>query len=1286
MAGMAVVLLLALLTSGSAEEVEADPSNLRIMEAADDLVFIRSPLAPGYCPSSGGSTTYEYISGINYTRNPSGTMIITVEVFITNPTGCTYGNPCPEYDNSPEYVNAWVDWDGDGVFESHEKVIDEALTSYLGLNYYGTMTTSEIVTIPNGSANTTWLRVNLGWDYDPNDPCESSWTWGDVFDEQISTETELPQIEDIVVTGPPGDEDNPMTTYPVTLEAITSTVPGFVIDSISWSGDDIPSGATGSPYTYTPAAGTHGNKNVQCTITYEKTATAETGEDTMAKGYKLFFEKSGDEDSDGEPNWFEHWATDGAVPRLGEAYYDPAMVYYGCFGCTGTRVELGPSAAGQHYGSAIVLNTYFGTESFGGPSITGIDCASEVVAHEFYHKWVWQNWQSGGMWVGKTDSDQSGSYDDDLPDDYENTVSHTWNNDTDTYDLEHKKSSIYKYYGDQEYMAMRTGNLTKGNPAKDWANPGKQTNSLYDTVDVAVKSLFSMDNGPLKANFTGLNTEEGEDTDADGLYEYLTVTSELNVTTGGMGNMVAILKDLSGNQISVVNRPLDLSMGIQNITVRFDGVDVWNHGVNGSYNVSMVMSNEFDHPSDVDNQYFATSAYRYTDFQFRAAEFTRNYSELTVDTDSDKLYNYLIINVGTYVRESGEYTVVGWLYDGNETKITTTHNTTHLNTGKNMVMLLFSGEDIRYSRLSGPYYLRYLTLMEDGEQIDFILDAYSTDDYRFDRFQTREAELRDSYESWGKDPNKNKFYDYLTVAVGIRTYEPGKYTVLGDLYDEKGNMVGQVSGEKEFEGTGTEYIQLNFLGKDIFLNGMDGPYFLKHVSLIGENGIVDYQEDAHATSAYKVGMFRPLVMLAGAYKDEGEDADGNGLYDNLTVCAAVLTTDSGRCVLHARLVDQNGKEILWAKNAADVTGCLYNFGVDDLKSDEMKACIPNTICINFSGEYINANQEDGPYEVSDVFVYHTGDVFVPDYARKPAKTAEYGFTQFEKAGILTGVVVDSNGNPVPNSVVIIEGVDYDYADSHGKYLLTILKSGTYEVRADPPTGSELIGDSATITATVGEKVVYNFTLVTGEELKNKVYLNPDVSRARFCSTTTVEIWVDAADLKSGQIELLYDPNCAEVVNFIRNKEVFALGGWNHQAGREWITFATEKEGITGKYLVGKLEIHCIDDSCKCSTPFKFGDKSALFDPMGDRIKTNWMNGEFECWCALCGDVNCDGKVNMGDVILLLNHVTYGYSICDRWAADVNCDGEIDMGDVGLLHNYVTYKEYPLRCCELKVEK
>jgi hypothetical protein len=69
--------------------------------------------------------------------------------------------------------------------------------------------------------------------------------------------------------------------------------------------------------------------------------------------------------------------------------------------------------------------------------------------------------------------------------------------------------------------------------------------------------------------------------------------------------------------------------------------------------------------------------------------------------------------------------------------------------------------------------------------------------------------------------------------------------------------------------------------------------------------------------------------------------------------------------------------------------------------------------------------------------------------------------------------------------------------------------------------------------------------------------------------------------------------------------------------------------------------------------------------------------------GMCGDVNCDKTINIGDVTLLLNHwgAPSTYPLCLDWAGDVNCDGTINIGDVTLLLNHWGAPgTYPLNCC------
>ena len=201
---------------------------------------------------------------------------------------------------------------------------------------------------------------------------------------------------------------------------------------------------------------------------------------------------------------------------------------------------------------------------------------------------------------------------------------------------------------------------------------------------------------------------------------------------------------------------------------------------------------------------------------------------------------------------------------------------------------------------------------------------------------------------------------------------------------------------------------------------------------------------------------------------------------------------------------------------------------------------------------------------------------------------------------------------------------------------------------------------------------------------NKVYFIPQSSDASYGSEKEVQLWVNATNFQSGQINLTYSPTCANVTNWERSA-TFPMGTWTHSVGEEWITFAS-MSSLTGEYKIGTLTIQCVCED-ECSTTLDFVDPSKLFDPAGNEIAgVAWTDGTFECTSGICGDVapypGGDGVINMGDVIRLLNHVGNPTEFpVDSWAGDCKCTGTINMGDVILLLNHVgNPEEFPLECC------
>jgi hypothetical protein len=952
-----------------------------VVHEPDSLSLLSTSTAPGYCASTGGSHEYEYILDAQYTQMTEDTISITVEIYIANPTACESGEPCPEYDNSPEFINAWIDWNGDKVFEDSERVLDVDLTGYLGINYSGTMSTSTIVSIPEDSVDFTWMRVNLGWSPDdpPVDPCEdpctSSWTWGDIMDREVVPRIAVPRIDEINVTGIP-DANNPMTSDTsvagaerVRLEAVIIEEAGYEVLDVSWSGDIL--AGVGNPYEYIPDAGSHGMKYVMCAITYKDTTTLDTWTDTKGRNFKLFFSKEGNDNGDSEPNWFEYWKADGAVPNMDQFLYDPAAAWYGCY-CSG-ELYLGSIAAGQHYGSAIELDTYFGTESFGGPTVKGVDSVAEIIGHELYHLWVREQWESGGDFHGQDDSDEGvpcDDCDDNLPDNYEENTSHTDPDvETDTYDLEHVKHSDYERYGDNEYMAMRAGNGSRGIAIRDWANPGKQS----DPPD-GCHSLG--DYAPVHAQLTGYYTDAGVDVDGDSLYDYLRVQAELHVTAGGIFRISARLMDQSSNELTWLNKNLILYPGSHLIALDFDGLDIRQTSVNGPYRVSIFVGDDEGLAVDDGPDVYETAAYAYGNFEQRDANFSDGYLDYGVDADADGSYDTLTIQVDVNVITPKTYLVEGGLYDSLGNAIEIANVSADLNAGAQTINLDFDGEAIRRNRVNGPFFLWYLSL-SGSPQIDFILDAHTTQTYNFTDFEKTDASFTGSYSDHGNDTDSDGAFNYLTVEVGVDVVTAGNYSLTGWLYDSDGKIV-QASKSASL-ATGVQTIHLDFDGASIYLNGVDGLYYLKYLTLFnGTGALMDTLNDAYTTSAYSYSAFqRPLIGLTGSYSDYGTDEDSDGKFDKLTVEMGVHLSSPGWCVAKARLTDANEEEIAWAEK-------IVFFDSDG----------PQTIQLDFAGETIYNHGVDGPYYLSDVYIYHAGDPFQPAYVNEAYTTFAYNYCQF----------------------------------------------------------------------------------------------------------------------------------------------------------------------------------------------------------------------------------------------------------------------------------------------------
>jgi len=94
------------------------------------------------------------------------------------------------------------------------------------------------------------------------------------------------------------------------------------------------------------------------------------------------------------------------------------------------------------------------------------------------------------------------------------------------------------------------------------------------------------------------------------------------------------------------------------------------------------------------------------------ALFTDNYSDYGIDVDEppNGYYDYLAIDVGVNITESGYFEIYGSLYDELGSYVCSAYNYSYLNNGNQSVILKFDGINIRQNGVNGTYTLKYLRL------------------------------------------------------------------------------------------------------------------------------------------------------------------------------------------------------------------------------------------------------------------------------------------------------------------------------------------------------------------------------------------------------------------------------------------------------------------------------------------------------------------------------------------------------------------------------------------------
>jgi hypothetical protein len=374
----------------------------------------------------------------------------------------------------------------------------------------------------------------------------------------------------------------PQTGFPVELSAKISNPGGYTITKCSWTGNITPGyGDVNNEcrYRYTPKIGpgpsdaTYGPKQATLFVFYNNGSAIGSMSKTIK--FKVFFSKNGDDanscswwkkGSTCTPNWFRYWNDDGAVTQFArdDIVYDASLSdnTYGEYNDRTDKISIGPSTSNAVRTYEVPSSMDCPGGEFGG--VNGIDLVAETIDHEARHKWIRHNWDHDGPWYILKDSDRSTInfiYNDRLPDIFETEENFTSNESVDSCSLSYYKHESYRYYGDNEFQAITHSDGKTGNPANDWASPGKQNTPsmapeptfLTGTVSKSSPAFVNaFKAAPSSVVFdemgflTGSYSDAGIDENSNGLYDRLKVTAGVHIAVEDSFNLVGWLSNGSG--------------------------------------------------------------------------------------------------------------------------------------------------------------------------------------------------------------------------------------------------------------------------------------------------------------------------------------------------------------------------------------------------------------------------------------------------------------------------------------------------------------------------------------------------------------------------------------------------------------------------------------------------------------------------------------------------------------------------------------------------------------------
>lgn len=253
--------------------------------------------------------------------------------------------------------------------------------------------------------------------------------------------------------------------------------------------------------------------------------------------------------------------------------------------------------------------------------------------------------------------------------------------------------------------------------------------SSFTGVDVTANEI----------TLTGVNTDQGVDTNGDSLFEKLRVNLGVNVARNGNYIVLARLQAANGRELEQISQQASLTSADTSIALLFDGSRIASERADGPYRLAelrVLALGGVTHEVFVRTDVYTTQTYSWRQFQRLPITFG-TFTDAGADTNGNGQFEFLNVDFYVDVTTAGTYVVDARLTDLAGADITRATGFYSLAAGEHLLRLPFDGRRIGARGLNGPYVVKDLAIyLYTNSNIETSLSvAHQTGPYYYWQFE-----------------------------------------------------------------------------------------------------------------------------------------------------------------------------------------------------------------------------------------------------------------------------------------------------------------------------------------------------------------------------------------------------------------------------------------------------------------------------------------------------------------------------------------------------------------------